>query len=80
MNFLQSARRFAALVLCTAAVAPSVSAQTYPSRPIRIIVPFTAGSSSDVLARIFADELRKGLNATVVIENKTGADARRRFT
>lgn len=74
MNFSQFARRLTALVACAAAfVMSDASAQAYPSKPIRLIVPFSAGSSSDILARIFADELRKGLNATVVIENKVGA-------
>lgn len=50
-----------------------VLAQAYPSRPIKIIVPFPPGNSSDVSARILGDELSKRLNQPVVIENRAGA-------
>ncbi len=49
-------------------------AQTYPERPIKLNVPFPAGSTTDALARFIGDELRKSLGQTVVIENQTGAD------
>lgn len=48
-------------------------AQTYPSRPIRIVVPFTPGGSSDVLARAIGLEIGKALNQPVVIDNVPGA-------
>jgi tripartite-type tricarboxylate transporter receptor subunit TctC len=48
-------------------------AQTYPSRPITLIVPFAAGGPTDVLARILAEHMRGTLGQTVVIENVTGA-------
>jgi tripartite-type tricarboxylate transporter receptor subunit TctC len=48
-------------------------AQAYPSRPLRIIVPFTPGGSTDVLARAIGVELGKALNQPVVIENLPGA-------
>jgi tripartite-type tricarboxylate transporter receptor subunit TctC len=69
------AREFVTLVAAgaTALVAAPVAAQSYPSKPIRIVVPFAAGSTSDNLARTFADELRSGLGATVLVENKPGA-------
>jgi len=57
-------------------LAISLSAQAYAfpdDRPVRIIVPFTAGSASDTVARVVADELRKTLGGTYVIENKPGA-------
>ena len=49
--------------------------QTYPSRPIKIIVPFTAGSGTDIIARAVADKLAPSLGngVSVVIENKPGA-------
>jgi tripartite-type tricarboxylate transporter receptor subunit TctC len=68
------------LLALTAAVtfaAPPVQAQekadAYPSRPVRIIAPFGAGGPTDVFTRAIAEELRKSLNQTFVIENKPGA-------
>ncbi len=48
-------------------------AQTFPSRPITLIVPFAAGGPTDALARIVADQMRRTLGQTIVIENVTGA-------
>ncbi|MEK7943219.1 tripartite tricarboxylate transporter substrate binding protein [Pigmentiphaga sp. YJ18] len=48
-------------------------AQDYPDRALRLIVPFSAGGVTDLVARIYASELAKGLGQTVVVENKTGA-------
>jgi tripartite-type tricarboxylate transporter receptor subunit TctC len=69
-------RHFAALlVLATAATigAPLSRADDYPSRPVRIIVPFGAGGPTDVFTRAIAEELRKSLHQTFVMENKPGA-------
>jgi len=60
----------AALVACFVA---SAQAQTFPSKPITIIVPFAAGGPSDVLARVIGEKMRATLKETVVIENVTGA-------
>jgi tripartite-type tricarboxylate transporter receptor subunit TctC len=48
-------------------------AQTYPSKPIRIIVPFTPGSATDVMARIIGERLNTAWGQPVVVENKAGA-------
>jgi tripartite-type tricarboxylate transporter receptor subunit TctC len=48
-------------------------ADDYPSRPVRIIVPFGAGGPTDVFTRAIAEELRKSLHQTFVMENKPGA-------
>lgn len=61
---------FAALTL--AALAPA-SAQSWPSKPLRVIVPFGAGSATDVVPRIVLDELSKRLGQPIVIENRVGA-------
>ncbi len=55
-------------MLCTAA-----SAQGYPSKPIRIIVPFTPGSATDVMARIVGERLNTAWGQPAVVENKAGA-------
>jgi tripartite-type tricarboxylate transporter receptor subunit TctC len=49
------------------------SAQTYPSRPITLVVPFAAGGPVDTVARILSDPMRKSLGQTVVVDNTTGA-------
>jgi tripartite-type tricarboxylate transporter receptor subunit TctC len=49
------------------------SAQTYPSKPIRIIVPFTPGSATDVMARIVGERLHAAWGQPVFVENKPGA-------
>jgi tripartite-type tricarboxylate transporter receptor subunit TctC len=47
-------------------------AQTYPSKPIRLVVPFAPGGSSTLVARLVTDEMAKGLGGSFVIENKGG--------
>ncbi len=48
-------------------------AQTYPSRPVRMFVPFPAGSSTDQLARLLGNELQKSLGQPFLVDNKPGA-------
>jgi tripartite-type tricarboxylate transporter receptor subunit TctC len=50
-----------------------VNAQTYPSKPIRLVVGYPPGGSGDFTTRLIADELGKELGATIVVENKPGA-------
>lgn len=62
----------AALATTLPAWAQSESAANYPSRPIRIIVPYTPGAINDVLARRIAQQLSEALKQSVVVENKPG--------
>ncbi len=62
---------FAAAACCAAAALGQPSA--YPSKPIRLIVPFAPGGSSSIVARAFSTEMSKGLGQQFVVENKPGA-------
>jgi tripartite-type tricarboxylate transporter receptor subunit TctC len=63
--------RTTALLLCAGAL--TAAAQTYPSRPITVVVPFPAGGASDVVARIVTDHMSRMLGQLMVIENAAGA-------
>jgi tripartite-type tricarboxylate transporter receptor subunit TctC len=56
-----------------ALAAGPVEAQTYPTKPVRIVVPFGAGGTTDLMGRILADKLSSSLGQRFVIENKPGA-------
>src|ERR1700730_1031519 len=71
-----AARAAIALAVAVAvlfSVAKTAKAQDYPSHPVKIIVPFPAGGTADVMPRIFSDWLSRKWGQTVVIENRTGA-------
>lgn len=64
-----------ALVLCAAVAAPHTFAQdNYPSRPIRVVVPYTAGGVSDTVTRLVTQKLSERLKTPVVVENLPGAN------
>src|SRR5919198_650455 len=62
----------AALAIALVAPVAPGSAQTYPSGRVTIVVPFGAGSVTDILARIFADEMSKRWDQQVIVENRPG--------
>src|SRR6059058_2280496 len=64
---------FAAAILAVLAGVTGAQAQTYPSRPITLVVPFPPGGSTDAAARIMAERMRATLGQSVVIENIGGA-------
>jgi tripartite-type tricarboxylate transporter receptor subunit TctC len=61
------------LSIIVALAAFSVQGQSYPSRPVKLIVPFPAGSATDQVARVVGAELQQALRQPFVIENKAGA-------
>jgi len=63
----------ACLLSALVAAPPRARAQDYPSHPVKIIVPFPAGGTADVMPRLFADWLSRRWGQPVVIENRTGA-------
>jgi len=65
--------RFIVAALAAVFLASPVIAQTYPSKPIRLIVPFPPGGGTDSVSRLVAQELQKSTGWTVVVENKAGA-------
>jgi len=77
-RWLTGSRVVAAMAVASAAVVAtlgmsSAMAQAYPNKPIKFVVPFSAGSATDIVARTVADAMSKSMGQTIVIDNKLGA-------
>lgn len=64
----------AAMLVFAAASGGAVHSQTYPAKPIRLIVPYTAGGTLDLVARTFAEAVSRGIGQPVIIDNKAGGN------
>src|SRR5215475_2085474 len=67
---------FAAILSLCAAPALAQPTDSYPSRPVHIVVPFTPGGGTDIIARKLAPGLQERIGASVVVENRPGGNAR----
>src|SRR5262245_24873940 len=66
-------RGMAALLLAGLAIGAPATAQDWPARNVTVVVPLGAGSASDIMARVVADQLSRQLKTTFVVENRPGA-------
>ena len=68
-------RDFAVALTIVLAGMPAAKAETYPSKPIAMIVPFPAGGPTDTIARIMSDHMKDTLGQSILVETVTGAGA-----
>ena len=61
------------LLLLSAVAATSATAQTYPSKPVRVIIAFATGGTTDILGRIYAQKISAATGQPFVVDNRTGA-------
>lgn len=59
--------------MCLAGATPSASAQNYPAKAVRVVLPFPAGGGADIIVRLLARKLGEGMNQNFVVDNRAGA-------
>ena len=69
-------KRLCAIVVVLAASIAGTTAQTYPERPIKVMVPYPAGGPTDTVARSVSQALSTDLGQSVIVENQAGAGGR----
>jgi len=74
VTFVRACLTAILLAACALPIARPAQGQTYPNRPIKVIVPFPAGGPTDILARVVAQRLSEVWGQGVVIENQPGAN------
>ena len=70
--------RFCTALLTSAVAAFSLSAaaqETYPAKPVRVVIGYSAGGGNDIIVRVMTPELSKGLGQPVIVDNKPGAQS-----
>ena len=73
MTTMLSRMALLAIILTAGFISNDAAAQTYPTRPLTMVIPFAAGGSPDVIGRVVSEELGKALGQNVIIENRGGA-------
>lgn len=73
-SFVRAASVIAVMAAC-AGSAETAFAQSWPNRPIRMVVPYTPGGYTDLMARLVSEKMSAALGQPIVIENKPGANA-----
>jgi tripartite-type tricarboxylate transporter receptor subunit TctC len=74
LRLLMSLRHLMSLIIVTILMLPAQADTDFPNRTVRLLVGFAPGGTTDLLARVIADELRSMWNVAVVVENRPGAD------